>query len=123
MTLRRLIMLAGAILLVVGVIGLLLPVSVSGGNGDKISCGNAVASDLSAARQADNQNPANLPVINQVLPHTSYVAQCESALSHQRAWSIPLAVIGVIVLAGAFVIRGGAGRLGVAGGGRGPMSG
>ncbi len=123
MTLRRLIVLAGAIVLIAGVVGLLVPVSVSGTNGEKIGCGNAVASDLSAARQADSQNLANLPVISQIVPHTSYVAECQSALSHRRAWSIPLAVVGVVVVVGAFVIRGGAGRLGIAGGGRPPMSG
>ncbi|MBV9089411.1 MAG: aminopeptidase [Mycobacteriaceae bacterium] len=121
MTLRRLIVLAGAILLVAGVVGLLVPVSVSGPNGDKIGCGNAVASDLSAAREADNQNPANLPIVNQIVPHTSYVAECGSAVSGRRSWAIPLAVVGVIAIAGAFLIRGGAG--GITGGGRTPMSG
>jgi hypothetical protein len=123
MNLRRLIVLAGAILLIVGIVGLLVPVSVSGANGDKIGCGNAIVSDLSAPREADNQNLANLPVLNQIVPHTSYIAECESALSHRRAWAIPLAVVGVIAAAGAFVIRGGAGRLGATGGGRTPMSG
>ncbi|HME47223.1 aminopeptidase [Mycobacterium sp.] len=122
MTLRRLIVLAGAIVLIAGAVGLLVPVSVSGPSGETIGCGNAVASDLSAAQQADGQNLANLPVINQIVPHTSYVADCQSALSHRRAWSIPLAVLGVIVIIGAFVIRGGAGRLGKTGGGHTPMS-
>ena len=123
MTLRRLVLVAGAIMLIAGVVGLLVPVSVSGPNGQNIGCGNATASDLAAAREADNQNPANLPVVNQIVPHTSYVAECESALSQRRDWSIPLAVIGVIVIVGAFVIRGGAGTLGITGGGRRPMSG
>lgn len=123
MTLRRLIMLAGAILLIAGVVGLLVPVSVSGSNGDTISCGNGIASDLSAARDADSKNLANLPVVSEFVPHTSYVAECQSALSHWRAWSIPPVVVGVIAIAGAFVIRGGAGRLGTVGGSRPPMSG
>jgi hypothetical protein len=134
---RRLIQLAGAIvvvigvvLLIVGVVGLFQTVSVAGPNGDKISCGTAVSDDPSAAQQADNQNPANLPIINQFVPHTSYVAECESARAHQRSGSLPqtitgvvLAVIGVILVAGAFVIRGGTGRLGLAGRGGPPMSG
>ena len=123
MNLRRLIMLAGAVVLIAGIVGLLVPVSVAGPNGANIGCGNAIASDLSAARQADNSNVANLPVINQLVPHTSYVSDCQSALSQRRAWTIPLAVVGVIAIAGAALIRGGAGRLGTAGGGRSPLSG
>lgn len=123
MTIRRLVMLAGAILLIAGVVGLLVPVSVSGSNGETIGCGNGIASDLSAARQADNQNLANLPVINQIVPHNNYVAECQSGLSHRRQWAIPLAVIGLVVLVGAAAIRGGASRLGSAGAGRTPMGG
>jgi hypothetical protein len=131
MTLRRLIVLAGAIgaiALIVGIVGLLVSVSVSGANGDKIGCGNAAAADLSAAQEADNQNPANLPVVDQIVPHTTYVAECESAVSHQRAWAISLTVIGAIVVVGAVivifgspVIPGRAGRLGAGKGGRPPM--
>lgn len=123
MTLRRLIVLAGAIVLIAGIVGLLVPVSVSGPNGQTIGCGNGFASDLAAAQQADNQNPANLPVINQFVPHTSYAAQCGSALSDRRDWAIPLAVIGAIALVGALVMWRTAGRLGTAGGGRPPVGG
>jgi hypothetical protein len=109
MNLRRLILLVGAVVLVVGVIGLLMPVSVPGPDNGSIGCGNAVAQDSSAAQQADNQNPANLPIINQVVPHTNYVAQCESAVSGRRAWTIPVAIIGLVVLAGSFFVGGRAG--------------
>ena len=82
MNLRRMILLVGAVVLTVGVIGLLVGVSVPGpDNGSSIGCGNGVAADLSAAREADNNNPANLPILNQVIPHTNYVTQCQSALS------------------------------------------
>src|SRR5690349_19302508 len=69
MNVRRLILLVGAVVLVIGVIGLLMPVSVPGPNNGSIGCGNALAQDSSTAQQADNQNPANLPIINQVVPH------------------------------------------------------
>jgi hypothetical protein len=113
MNLRRLILLLGAIALVVGVIGLLLPVSVQGPDSGSIGCGNGLAQDSSAAQQADNQNPANLPIINQVIPHTNYVAECQSAVSGRRAWTIPVAVVGLVVLAGSFLVpaRSRAGRL------------
>jgi len=106
MNVRRLILLVGAVVLVIGVIGLLMPVSVPGPDNGSIGCGNALAQDSSAAQQADNQNPANLPIINQVVPHTNYTAQCESAVSGRRAWTIPVAIVGLVVLAGSFFVGG-----------------
>jgi hypothetical protein len=94
---RRLILLGGVILLVAGVIGLFVPVTISGG----IGCGNAVHSDLTAARQQDNQNLGNSPVVqqipvaNQLAPRSEFVASCNSALGTRRMWTIPLAVIGL----------------------------
>lgn len=104
MNLQRLILLIGAAVLIAGVVGLFVPVSVSGSNGESVGCGNAVASDLSAAQSADNQSGANVPVLSQFIPHTNFVAQCNSALSTRRAWSIPLTVIGVLAVAGAFFV-------------------
>lgn len=106
MNLRRLVLLAGALVLLVGIIGLLMPVSIAGPDNQKIGCGNAIAADNSSATQADNNNPVNLPIINEVIPHTDYVAQCDTAVSDRRMWSIPVAVIGVLVLAGSFLVGG-----------------
>ena len=103
MDLRRLVLLAGAALVIAGAVGLLIPVSVSGPD-IKISCGNAIASDLSAAREADDRSGANIPVIGQFIPHTNAVSNCQSAVSDRRAWSIPLAVVGVLAIAGAVLI-------------------
>ena len=105
MTLRRLIIAVGAVLLLAGVIGLLVPVSVSDGNGGSIACGNGIATDLSAARSANDRNGANIPILNQIVPHTDYVAQCESSVSGQRAWSIPLTLVGIVGIAGALLVR------------------
>ncbi len=102
-------MIAGAVALLVGVIALLVPVSVSGPDGN-ISCGNGIASDLSQAREVDSNNLANLPVINEIVPHKDFVAECESALSSRRSWAIPVAVIGLVVLAGSFFVGGRTGR-------------
>jgi hypothetical protein len=104
-TVRRLIIAVGAVLFLAGVIGLLTPVSVSDGNGSSVSCGNAVASDYSAARDANDKNGANIPVLNQVIPHTDYVAQCQSSVGGRRAWTIPLVVVGVIATGGALLFR------------------
>ncbi|GJF10757.1 hypothetical protein NGTWS0302_27070 [Mycolicibacterium cyprinidarum] len=109
MNLRKLVLIIGAALLLVGVIALLMPVSVSGPDAS-IGCGNAIAADLSQARNADSGNLANLPIINEIVPHTNYVAECESSLSSRRSWSIPVAVVGLVVLAGSFFIGARAGR-------------
>lgn len=106
MAVRRLVLLVGAVLLVAGVIALLVPVSTSDGNGGSIGCGNAISADLSAAREANSKTVANVPILNQVVPHSDYVAQCQSAVSQRRAWSIPLTVIGVLVAAGSLVVGG-----------------
>ena len=107
MSVRRLVLLVGAVLLVAGVIALLVPVSTSDGNGGSIGCGNAVSADLSSARQANSQGiVADVPILNQIVPHTDFVAQCQSSVSQRRAWSIPLTVIGVLVAAGSLVVGG-----------------
>lgn len=100
MTVRRLIIAVGAALLLAGVIGLLVPVSVSDGNGHSIGCGNGIATDLSAARSANDNGVANVPILNQVVPHTDYVAKCQSAVGSRRAWCIPVGVLGLIAVAG-----------------------
>jgi hypothetical protein len=111
MNTRRLVLLIGAVVLIVGVVGLLMPVSIPGPDGQKLGCGNAVVADSSAAREADNNNPVNLPVLNEVIPHTDYAAQCDSAVSSRRMWSIPVAIIGLVVAAGSFFIGGRTGRV------------
>ena len=106
MTLRRLVLIVGAVALAVGIIGLLVPVSVSDGNGGSLGCGNAAISDLSKAREANNKSVANIPILNQVVPHTDYVAECQSALSGRRSWAIPVTVLGAIAVVAAYFVRG-----------------
>jgi hypothetical protein len=106
MNLQRLMLLVGAVALIIGVIGLLVPVSVPGPDSGNIGCGNGVVQDLSAAREANNKNPANLPILNELVPHSDYVAQCQSAVSGRRAWTIPVAVVGLVVIAGSFFVGG-----------------
>lgn len=107
MTVRRLILVVGAVLLLAGVIGLLVPVSISDGNGHDIGCGNAVASDTSSAQAANDKNVvADIPIINQIVPHTDYVSLCQSSISSRRTWTIPLAIIGAIAVAASFLVGG-----------------
>jgi hypothetical protein len=105
-TARRLAMVVGAVILVVGLIGLLVPVSVSDGDGKSVGCGNALVSDMSGAQAANNDSVAGVPVLNQIVPHTDYVGLCQSAVSSRRTWAIPVAVIGVLVAVGSLFVGG-----------------
>lgn len=107
MTVRRMALVVGAVILLVGIIGLLMPVSVSDENGGKIGCGNAVISDTKSAESANNKSVASIPILNQIVPHTDFVAECHSALSSRRSWTIPVAVIGAIAVIAALFVRGG----------------
>lgn len=107
MTVRRVVLVVGAVILLAGIVGLLVPVSISDGNGGSIGCGNAVASDLSTARDANDKSLASIPILNKIIPHTDFVAECESTLSRRRSWTIPIAVIGgIAMLTAYFVPRG-----------------
>jgi hypothetical protein len=107
MTVRRFVLVLGALALVVGIIGLLVPVSVSNSNGGSLGCGSAAISNLSSARDANNKSVASIPILNQIVPHTDFVAECQSALSSRRSWTIPVAVIGAIAVFAALFVRGG----------------
>ena len=48
----------------------------------------------SEAEAANSKTVANVPILNQIVPHTDYVANCQAAVSSRRTWSIPLTVIG-----------------------------
>lgn len=118
-TARRVIIAVGAVLLLVGIIGLLVPVSITDGNGNSIGCGNGLAANTQNARDAtkttNDQTGANLPIIGPFAPHSpDYVAQCQSAVGHQRTWTIPLVVIGIVAVGGALLVgRQGARRAGI----------
>ncbi|HXY66275.1 MAG TPA: aminopeptidase [Mycobacterium sp.] len=107
MRLRRFVLVVGAVVLVVGITGLLAPVSVSDSNGGSLGCGNAAISDLSSAREANNKSVASIPILNQIVPHTDFVAECQAALSGRRSWTVPVTVIGAIAVVAAFFVRGG----------------
>jgi hypothetical protein len=106
-TIRRFILLIGAVLLLAGVIGLLFPVSISDSDGHSIGCGNAVAADSSSAQAANDKHVvADIPVVNQIVPHTDYVSECQSSISSRRTWTIPVTVVGSIMVAASFLVPG-----------------
>ncbi|ORV56023.1 aminopeptidase [Mycobacterium florentinum] len=95
---------ACAAILLAGVIGLLVPVSVSDG-GESIGCGNAVATDESAAARATDQGAARMPIVHQFVPRTDYGVLCQSSVTNRRIWTVPLAFVGTIGIAGALLVR------------------
>jgi hypothetical protein len=95
------------VLLVAGAIGLLAPVSISSSDGASIGCGNAVAADTSDAQAANDKNVvAEIPILNQVVPHRDYVSECKSSISSRRTWTIPLTIVGAVVIGASFMLRG-----------------
>jgi hypothetical protein len=93
-----------AALLLAGVIGLLVPVSVSDGGGF-IGCGNAVATDESSATRATDQNAARKPILHQFVPRTDYGVLCDTSVTNRRIWTVPLAFVGTIGIVGAVWLR------------------
>lgn len=116
MGIRQLIVIAGVIALIAGVVALLVPVSVNGPDGS-VGCGNGIAADTAAAQQKDESqlgnNPLieNTPIATDIVEGTAYVSQCNDALGSRRSWSIPLAVVGLLVAGGALLIRPGRSRV------------
>jgi hypothetical protein len=122
MNARAVVLVVGAALLIAGVIGLLWPISAtSAGSTNSVACGRALAPDDSKAKAADQQNVSNqgANVLNQIgnqigvgplgepVPgQTNYVAACHSAIQSQQWWTIPMSVVGLLVIGGAFLVRG-----------------
>jgi hypothetical protein len=88
-------MLVGAALLAAGLVALGFPVFLHAYDqwGIQIKCGNGYATQLLQAT-VDDQQAASA----HVQPPTSYVDQCKSALMHRRAWTIPVAAVGLLIL-------------------------
>jgi len=88
------ILAVGGVLIGIGLIALNFPVFLGAYDqwGWQIKCGTGYSTNLMQAQIAD-----------QATPHADFVGQCQSALAMRRAWSIPLAVAGWVVLSGLVV--------------------
>ena len=86
-------LLIGAAVLIAGVVGLFLQVSVWNGGSSTVGCGNAIVAEKPAP---STTNPAqiNVDVPEQAVSHPDYAAQCDSAISSRRHWAIPLVIVG-----------------------------
>ena len=105
MRLRRLILVMGAVLLIVGVIALLVPCRCRTATARSVGCGNAGAEDLSGARSANDSGVAGVPVLNQIVPHTDLVALCDSAVFSRRNMVDPAGSVGAVAAVGAVLMR------------------
>jgi hypothetical protein len=91
MSLRWWILVVGVVLIAGGLTGLFFPISVDDGTGHDIGCGSAAIEDASGAQSANGG--------------TDFVLQCDTTVSHQRMWSIPMVLIGGLAAVGATVKR------------------
>jgi hypothetical protein len=106
--------LVAAAVLIAGVAGLFLPISVFDGGNSTVGCGNAVAADESGPRAANVTPLTSRPAVDQAVPRPDFVVACEAAISGRRHWAIPLVIVGVGGMVVGVLFRG---RRGVAPGG------
>lgn len=86
-------LLIGGAVLIAGVVGLLLPVSVWNGGSSTVGCGNAIVAEKPAP-STTNLGQISVDVPGQAISHPDYAAQCDSAISSRRRWGIPLVIVG-----------------------------
>lgn len=89
----------GAVALLVGIVGLFAPVSVSA-EGDVISCGSVTAPDLSAARANDDASAANALVLGDLVSDANFTRLCDMNLEDRQLWTITLAALGAAAVIG-----------------------
>lgn len=94
----------GVVALLVGILGLIAPVSVSPYQ-QVVSCGSAIGPDLSEARSLDDTSAANVPVAGEVVVDTDYTQLCRMELEDRRLWTITVAVVGALAMSAAGIQR------------------
>jgi hypothetical protein len=100
---HRLIVMVGIVLLAGGLLALWFPVLLGDHDmyGVQIKCGNGYSSQLLQATvddQGPGQQSASGAAPTAVRPPTNHVDQCKGALAHRRAWAIPAAGLGALLL-------------------------
>ncbi|PRC47528.1 hypothetical protein C6A85_84490, partial [Mycobacterium sp. ITM-2017-0098] len=97
MKLRLIVACLGAVALLVGIVGLFAPVSVSA-EGEVISCGSVAAPDLSAARAKDDASAANALVVGDLVSDANFTRLCDMNLEDRRLWTISLGALGALAV-------------------------
>lgn len=100
MKLRLIIVGLGALALLVGVVGLFAPVSVSA-EGKTIGCGSVVTPDLSAARANDDASAANALVLGDLVSDADVTRLCDMNLEDRLQWTVTLVSLGALTVVAA----------------------
>jgi hypothetical protein len=81
----------GGALVGIGLVALHFPVFLDAYDqwGWQIKCGTGYSTNLIQAQ-----------IANPTLPQNNFVEQCQSALAMRRAWTIPIALVGWLILSG-----------------------
>lgn len=108
LTPRRFARIVGGLLLLGAIVALALPITVKDGPGagaESVQCGDA----FKGVSQDAHLRDSGQEIADAMYPEFAdaggvpLAEQCASAVSTRRAWGWPVAVLGVIVLAGSFV--------------------
>lgn len=100
MVIRRIITAAGVIALLVGIVGLLAPVSVDPER-QVVGCGSVIMPDLSAAQARDDDDPANRLHAGELVADPNYTRLCRMELEDRRLGTSTLVALGVLTITGA----------------------
>jgi len=98
MIVKRIVMSLGAVAIIVGVVGLLTGVSIDP-EGRSVSCGSAVAADLSEARALQPETTENARIDGELVVRPDYVALCQKELEDRRVGTLSLCGLGVVAVA------------------------
>jgi hypothetical protein len=100
----RIITIVGTMILIAGIVGLNYPVEADVSMaGVPIPCGTALTANLESARHVDDFS--RMFPAPEGGPRSDAVGSCQSKLSVRRMWAIPVAALGVLVMAIAVVNR------------------
>ena len=101
MNLKSFLALASGIGFVAGCLLLLLPINIDAKDGPyQIRCSQPFSLDLDHARSLDQQNRGGYNA-----SPTDYVGECKSSATFRKALGTPIAIVGLVVLAGALLVK------------------
>ncbi|MGW0161899.1 hypothetical protein ACWDUN_21570 [Mycobacterium sp. NPDC003323] len=91
----RWLFLCGVGAVLVGLVGLVTPVSVSPALA-VVNCGSAAFPDLSEARNFETRDVVDLPVGDYIPADADYTELCRMDLEDRRLWTLALTGVGVL---------------------------
>lgn len=92
----------GAVGLIAGALGLLLPINLPIADSPSVvQCSQPFSIDLSQASYLDKENAESWRHTTE----TDYVGECKSSAMFRKVWGTPALILGGVLLAGAFFVR------------------